>query len=105
MIPSIRSLPELIVMTRSGGKVNIINQIDDSNNLTEDSGQRKRYIRSKHEEEIVLPSLPKLNETRWRFNKDRISALQKYRENEKGIKSPYEIKSIKIRDIDKEEAA
>ena len=61
MIPFIRSITELIAITESRSKDSKNHQYNDVNNLTEDSGQRKRYIRSNNEKKVSLPVLPNTN--------------------------------------------
>ena len=65
MIPFIRSLEELKVITESRIYENNKSYITEHNNYCEDSGQRKRYMRFKEEKEINLPALPKITRRRW----------------------------------------
>ena len=73
MIPFIRSLSELMAITKSRDfkkDFSINNEIDGS---IFDSGQRKRYIRSLEREDVNLPDLPKLIKRKWINNKESVS--------------------------------
>ena len=59
MIPFIRSLSELMMITGSRDRQKLVSQYNESYSSTEDSGQRKRYIRSLNQKEVDLPDLPK----------------------------------------------
>ena len=72
MIPFIRSLTELMVMTKSRDELNKRNEIKGSRIYTEESGQRKRYLRSESEIEIDLPNIPKSNRRKWIKNKEAV---------------------------------
>ena len=61
MIPFIRSLTELTVITQSRGIATADETKRRFHVIIEDSGQRKRYIRSKEEKAIELPNLRKTN--------------------------------------------
>ena len=57
MNPFIRSHYELMVITKPRESLDKNTEISESENLCEDSAQRKRYIRSKTEKDIRLPNL------------------------------------------------
>lgn len=62
MIPFIRSITELMVMTDSRSDV-IQRKLD--LNVAEESAQRKRYLHSINEEQVVLPDIPKRPRLNW----------------------------------------
>tara|TARA_Y100001968_G_C19286552_1_gene681977 strand:- start:409 stop:729 length:321 start_codon:yes stop_codon:yes gene_type:complete len=64
MNPFIRSLDELMVITKPRVQIYKNTEISESEILCEDSGQRKRYIRSKNEKEISLPNLREAQTTK-----------------------------------------
>ena len=65
MIPFIRSFSELMSITKSRDS-NLTNfKIQKETNLTEQSAQRKRYLKSQGKESITLPDLPKRKRQRW----------------------------------------
>ena len=72
MIPFIRSHSELMIITKSRDKSYKSSQKNQFNSLTEDSGQRKRYIRSKNEQKIELPNVPKVTKRKWIKSKDAV---------------------------------
>lgn len=91
MIPSIRSIQELIQMSKSRIKLNELNQSREFNNLTEDSGQRKRYIRSEYEEKIKLPIFEKISRQKWKKSKKLISNILVELDYNNQIQSSYDI--------------
>ena len=72
MNPLIRSLEELMLITNFPNKQNISYNDDKSCSSVEDSGQRKRYIRSKDKKGIKLPYLPRNNTQKWIKGKEAI---------------------------------
>tara|TARA_Y100001968_G_scaffold1685_1_gene1450 strand:+ start:6035 stop:6355 length:321 start_codon:yes stop_codon:yes gene_type:complete len=91
MIPLIRSLTELRVTTQARFQVKKSSDTNELNNLTEDSGQRKRYLRSKDEESIGLPCLPKTTRRKWRKSKKAVSKLLDELDYNNEIQSSYEL--------------
>ena len=73
MIPYIRSLSELNVITESRDKEKGLSKINEIYSSTVDSGQRKRYIRSIDKEKVSLLSLPKTIRRKWIKNKESVS--------------------------------
>ena len=73
MIPFIRSLSELMAITESRDTRIEISTSNEVSHSIEDSGQRKRYIRSIEKKEINLPELPKTIKRKWLRNKEAIS--------------------------------
>ena len=57
MIPFIRSLTELIVISKSRENYKKSDQVEDYNCLIEESGQRKRYVKSLNEKRGNLPNI------------------------------------------------
>ena len=72
MIPFFRSHAELMVITQAREQLNNNCKINNNNIYTEDSGQRKRYIRSKDKQVIDLPDLPKKNRQKWERGKETV---------------------------------
>ncbi len=75
MIPFVRSHAELMAMTQSRDQDTKNSTIETFNRLTEDSAQRKRYIRSQKRPSIDLPKLPKKTRHKWRMSKTFISSV------------------------------
>tara|TARA_Y100001968_G_C19348956_1_gene713581 strand:+ start:708 stop:1019 length:312 start_codon:yes stop_codon:yes gene_type:complete len=69
MMPSIRSLTELRVIAQSRNEKNNDHQKSDLSEITEDSGQRKRYLRTNNVKRIDLPKITKVE---WRKRKDKV---------------------------------
>ena len=91
MIPSIRSVQELIEISKSRIRLNDLNQSCELNNLTEDSGQRKRYIRSEYDEKIKLPIFEKISRAQWKKSKKRMAKILEELDYNNQIQSSYEI--------------
>ena len=89
MMQSIRSLTELRLICQSREEKNTKTNNVHFNTLVEDSGQRKRYIRSKEERRIHLPNIPKASMPKWKRSKDSLSRSLDDLENENQIKSSY----------------
>tara|TARA_B100000965_G_C19406523_1_gene675706 strand:- start:518 stop:838 length:321 start_codon:yes stop_codon:yes gene_type:complete len=75
MIPSIRSIQELIEISKSRIRSNKLTENCRTNNLTEDSGQRKRYIRAENDGLINLPSFVETTRAKWRKSKSDMGKL------------------------------
>ena len=91
MIPFIRSLTELMVITQPREQINKESEASDLNGGGENSGQRKRYIRSKYETEISLPDLPKVNKRKWIKGKEVVSKILEELDYNNQIQSSYEL--------------
>ena len=91
MIPSIRSISELMVLTefRDGPR----NTKKESEIFTSmvDSAQRKRYIRSIDEKEIKLPDLPKILRSKWIHKKELVSKFIDNLDYNNQIQSSYDL--------------
>ena len=94
MIPFIRSLTELMVITQSRAQKSEVSNYKSASNITEDSGQRKRYIRSKDRSSITLPSLPKLKRRKWTKGKEVVSRFFDELDYNTHIQSSYDITLI-----------
>ena len=94
MIPFIRSHNELMVITQPKGQHNKSPERKGYNIHTEDSGQRKRYIRSKHEKEINLPNTPKTKRRKWTTRKEVLSKIFDELDYKNQVKSTNELKLI-----------
>ena len=73
MIPIIRSLTELMVITESRHVQKKECKKDEIKYSMLDSGQRKRYMKSIKNNEIDLPNIPKTDRNKWRKKKDAVS--------------------------------
>tara|TARA_Y100001968_G_C19295900_1_gene686621 strand:+ start:607 stop:927 length:321 start_codon:yes stop_codon:yes gene_type:complete len=94
MIPFIRSLPELMAITKSRDSQSGYSGNNDSYSSTVDSGQRKRYIRSLKDKEVDLPYLPKTIRRRWSNNKESISKFLDKFDYNNHIPSSYDLTLI-----------
>ena len=90
-MPFIRSLSELMFITESRDKANKKSKINKFNSLTEDSGQRKRYIRSYDDKKINLPDLTKTNRPNWIKGKEAVSKFFDTLDYNNQIQSSYDI--------------
>ncbi len=91
MIPFIRSLTELMAITQSKSEIMKSSKSNDFNNITEDSGQRKRYIRSKEEKAIKLPDLPKTTRHKWKKSKEVVTSIVDELDYNNQIQSSYDL--------------
>ena len=106
MIPFIRSLSELMIMTESRDKNRETINNQPILNITEDSGQRKRYLRSKGELELELPNLKKATRNKWLKGKKVISSLINELDYNNQIQSTYDLTLLERQNkIDHHEAA
>jgi len=94
MIPFFRSLTELMVITQSRDQDNKDSEISNLSSMIEDSGQRKRYIRSKDKISIKLPSLPKVKRRKWTKGKEVVSRFFDELDYNTHIQSSYDITLI-----------
>ena len=91
MIPFIRSITELMVITQSRDKIEKNLEDSDLIETGQESGQRKRYIRSARKEVINLPVIPKINRQKWRTGKEVISRFFDELDYNNQIQSSYEL--------------
>ena len=70
MIPIFRSLTELKAITESRDNITLLNQETNPNRMVEDSGQRKRYLRSIKESNLEISDLPKPQKNKWNKSKE-----------------------------------
>ncbi len=91
MIPFIRSLSELMAITESRDSQKNQLKANKVVSSTEDSGQRKRYIRSLEKEEINLPDLPKTIRRKWLQNKRHVSRFIDELDYNNYIQSTYDL--------------
>ena len=91
MIPLIRSLTELMSITRPKVQENKYNQNNKFNMLTEDSGQRKRYIVSKMEKEVKLPAIHRTKRHEWIMSKEALKKLLGELDYNNQIQSSYDL--------------
>ena len=72
MIPLIRSLSELMAISKYRDPIIKITDNYNSEYSSIDSGQRKRYLKSMTEQTIDLPNLPRLIRRKWKRREDDI---------------------------------
>ena len=94
MIPFFRSLSELMLITQPRDQYNKDSEISNLSSMIEDSGQRKRYIRSKDKNSITLPSLPKVERRKWTKGKEVVSRFFDELDYNSHIQSSYDITLI-----------
>ena len=105
MIPFIRSITELMMVTQSRNQTNTIKEIE-SNVLTEDSAQRKRYLRSKEEKVINLPNIPNITRRKWIKSKEVVSKILEELDYNNQIQSSYDLTLLdRLRTYDSKDAA
>ena len=91
MIPFIRSLSELMAITESRDSRKAIIRRADIDICPEDSGQRKRYIKSMSITKVELPDLPKSIKHKWSKKKDRLSNFLKELDYNNQIQPSYDL--------------
>ena len=91
MIPFIRSISELMAITESRESQNDLSQNDGSCDSIMDSGQRKRYTRSRDNKDVNLPSLPKKVRRNWINRKEKIARLIDELDYNNQIQSSYDL--------------
>ena len=91
MIPFIRSLSELMAITKSRDAQNYLLENTDIYSSTLDSGQRKRYLDSIDKEKPNLPDLPKTIRHKWMQNKDSVSRFIDELDYNNQIQSSYDL--------------
>jgi len=91
MIPFIRSLSELMAITKSRETQNDLSQNNGIYNSSMDSGQRKRYTRSLNKEEIDLPALPKTIRRNWKQKKETLLKFVDELDYNNQIQSSYDL--------------
>ena len=91
MIPFIRSLDELMVITKSREQIYKKYEKQGLNNLSVDSAQTKKYIRSKEGATIDLPDLPNTKRRKWSKSKAAISKFFDNFDYNNQIQSSYDL--------------
>ena len=91
MIPSIRSLSELMALTESRCRKTNLSESNEFHFSTVDSGQRKKDIRSQDKKPIVLPDLPKKIYNKLKNNKKFISRFIDDLDYNNQIQSSYDL--------------
>ena len=91
MIPFIRSIAELMVITQSKDQINKNAEENDLIRSEEDIYQNKRHMRSKDREMIDLPNIPKIKRRRWEKNKELSTSFLNELDYNNEIPSSYDI--------------
>ena len=94
MIPFIRSLSELTAITKSRDIAKNLTDKNEFNASTEDSGQRKRYIRSLDRNKIDLPYFHKEIRRKWMQKKESVSRFINDLDYNNQIQSSYDLNLI-----------
>ena len=106
MNPFIRSLAELTVISQSREQLHKNSKNNNFTFLTEDSGQRKRYIRSKDNKLIALPEIQKNKNQLWINRKKAISKFFDELDYNNQIQSSYDLTLLERQGrIDQRDAA
>ena len=91
MIPFIRSLSELMLITESRDMKKDLLNSNEINSSIVDSGQRKRYLRSLEKEQVNLPDLPKRITRKWTYNKKYLYDFLDNLDYNNNIQSSYDL--------------
>ena len=96
MIPHIRSFVELMIYTESRDHKQQ-NRTNEMNSLTEDSGQRKRYIRSKEKNDHYKSNI-NITRNEWIIKKKAISKFIDELDYNNQIQSSYDLTLLSRQD-------
>ena len=103
MIPFIRSITELMLITESRDR---LNKEFHFNNITEDSGQRKRYIISNDNKIIDLPNIHNPTRRKWKRSKEAIRNFFDALDYNNQIQSSYDLTLLeRLNKYDNKDAA
>ena len=91
MIPFIRSYSELMAITESRDSQNNTLGRGQIDSWPEDSGQRKRYVRSMGITKVELPDLPKSLRHKWLKKKEKLSRFLQELDYNNQIQSSYDL--------------
>ena len=95
MIPIIRTLTELMVLTESRDKARMTTKRNIYNSSTEDSGQRKRYINSIDDKKVSLPDIEKTTRTTLNKSRKAVSKFFDELDYNNQIQSSYDLTLLK----------
>tara|TARA_Y100001968_G_scaffold331935_1_gene388357 strand:+ start:1377 stop:1697 length:321 start_codon:yes stop_codon:yes gene_type:complete len=99
MITSLRSFTELMIISQSREKQRKRPSGNQYKIIIEESGQRKRFIRSINKNKVELPNLPKSNRCKWTIRKEAITKFFDELDYNNQIQSCYDLTLLK-RQID-----
>ena len=106
MIPFIRSMSELMVITQPKDQINKNIEKKDLIDLKDDSCQKERYIKSRNKKLISLPNIPKLKRRKWIKSKEVLSKFFDELDYNNKIPSSYDLTLLERQNnIDKYDAA
>ena len=91
MIPFIRSLDELMIITQSRDWLNKSNQSKESNNFLGEYGPRKKHINPMNRKNLELPDLPKTQRLKWVKRKEAVSKFFNELDYNNQIQSSYDL--------------
>ena len=96
MIPFIRSIKELMVITQPRGQFNKSPESKVLNNVIEGSEQRKKHITSKYKKNLELPDLPNTKREKWIKSKEAVSRFFDELDYNNQIQSSYDLTLLEI---------
>ena len=91
MIPFIRSFSELMAITKARDSQNNTLGRGQIDSWPEDSGQRKRYVKSMSTSKVELPDLPKSIRYSWYNKNKKLSKFLEELDYNNQIQSSYEL--------------
>tara|TARA_B100001250_G_C19662364_1_gene727691 strand:+ start:475 stop:795 length:321 start_codon:yes stop_codon:yes gene_type:complete len=94
MIPSIRSLSELMIITQPGNQPESSYSNKDFECSCEDSGKRKRYLDCNKKREIHLPDIAKRERNKWIKSSEAVSKFFDELDYNNQIQPSYELTLI-----------
>jgi len=98
MITHIRSITELMITTKYRDYTKRCEEKKQMNNITEDSGQRKRYIRSTDNKSIILPEFKNRKKLKWIKGKKAIARFIDELDYNNHIQPSYELTLLSRQD-------
>ena len=106
MIPFIRSMSELMLITQSKDQINKNVEKKDFIDLKDDSFQKERCIKSRNKRLISLPDIPKLKRRKWIKSKEVLSNFFDELDYNNEIPSSYDLTLLERQNnVDKYDAA
>ena len=106
MIPFLRSMNELMVITHSRNKLNKSNDKKSLEKFTEESLKSDRCINCENKKKIGLPELPKNKRRRWVKSKEALSKFFEELDYNNQIQSSYDLTLLDMQnDFEEHDAA
>ena len=106
MIPFIRSITELMVITKARVQSNKSVEAPKATTVLEENKKSKRYNRTKDKIEVKLPNFPKITMRKWSKGKKAVSKLIDELDYNNQIKSSYDLTLLeRYKNYDKNDVA